>query len=117
MSFLAHWLITAVSLVFADWVLDGVRLSGAFALAFGALALGFVNALIRPIMLLLTLPLTLLTFGLFALVINGAAFGLAAFLVPGFTVTGFAAAFWGALLTGLVSWAVGSVGIRRARGR
>ena len=80
--FILHWLVTAVALGIAPVLLE-------FApevLVIAALVLGFVNAVIRPILVLLTLPLTVLTLGLFYLVVNGAAFGLAAALVPGFSV-------------------------------
>ena len=70
--------------------------------------LGFVNAVVRPVMTLLTLPLTVLTLGLFYLVVNAAAFGLAAALVPGFSVASFWSALLGALVVSLVSWVVGA---------
>jgi putative membrane protein len=85
----------------------GVTVSSGPALAFGALVLGFVNAVVRPVMTLLTLPLTVVTLGLFYFVVNAAAFGLAAALVPGFTVASFWAALFGALVVSLVSWFVG----------
>jgi putative membrane protein len=106
-SFFAHWVVTAISLVVADWALDGVRVGSGLSLAIAALVLGFVNALVRPIMLILTLPLTVLTLGLFYLVVNGAAFALAAFLVPGFNVASFSSAMGGALIVSLVSWFIG----------
>ena len=70
--------------------------------------LGFVNAVVRPVMTLLTLPLTLLTLGLFYLVVNAAAFAIAAALVPGFSVASFWAALLGALVVSLVSWFAGA---------
>jgi putative membrane protein len=106
-SFLAHWLVTAISLVVADWALTGVRVGSGLALAVAALVLGLVNALVRPLLLLLTLPLTVFTLGLFYLVVNGLAFGLAAALVPGFSVASFPAAMGGALIVSLVSWFIG----------
>jgi putative membrane protein len=106
-SFFVHWLVTAISLVVADWALDGVRVGSGLSLAVAALVLGFVNALIRPLILVLTLPLTILTLGLFYLVVNGAAFALAAFLVPGFSVATFGSAVAGALIVSLVSWFIG----------
>jgi len=69
-----------------------------------ALLLGFVNAILRPILILLTLPLTLLTFGLFLLVINGLMLGLVAYLVPGVYVNGFGGAILASILISLVSW-------------
>ena len=106
-TFLGHWLVTAISLVVADWALDGVRVGSGLSLAIAALVLGFVNALVRPLLLVLTLPLTVFTLGLFYLVVNGVAFALAAALVPGFSVATFPAAVGGALIVSLVSWFIG----------
>jgi putative membrane protein len=106
--FLIHWLVVALGLAAAAYLVPGVNVSSGPALAFGALVLGFVNAVVRPVMTLLTLPLTVVTLGLFYVVVNAAAFGLAAALVPGFTVASFWAAVFGALVVSLVSWFVGS---------
>lgn len=112
-SFLTHWLVTGIALVVADWALGGVRVGSGLALLLGALVLGLVNALVRPVLVMLTLPLTVLTLGLFYLVVNGIAFGLAAFLVPGFEVRSLGSAIGGALIVGLVSWGLGSLFNRR----
>jgi putative membrane protein len=109
MTFLAHWLITALSLVVADWALAGVRVGSGLSLAVAALVLGLVNALVRPVITILTLPLTVVTLGLFYLVVNGIAFALAAALVPGFTVASLGSAVAGALIVSLVSFALGSL--------
>jgi len=106
-TFLVHWLVVALGLAAAAYLVPGVSVSSGPALAFGALVLGFVNAVVRPVMTLLTLPLTVVTLGLFYFVVNAAAFGLAAALVPGFTVASFWAALFGALVVSLVSWFVG----------
>jgi len=100
--------VVALGLAAAAYLVPGVSISSGTALAFGALVLGFVNAVVRPVMALLTLPLTLLTLGLFYLVVNAAAFGLAAALVPGFSVASFWAALLGALVVSLVSWFIGA---------
>ena len=76
-------------------------------LALAALVLGFVNAIIRPILVILTLPITVLTLGLFYLVVNGLAFGLAAAIVPGFELASATSAILGALVTSLISWFIG----------
>ena len=106
--FLWHWLMTAAALAVTAWILPGVRVDGVFSLALAGLALGFVNAVVRPLLLLVTLPFTVLTLGLFYFVVNGLAFGLAAFLVPGFSVASFFSAMLGAFAVGLVSWLIGS---------
>ena len=110
--FFLHWLVTAAALAAAAWLLPGVRVTSPMALAVAALVLGFVNAIIRPILVILTLPITLLTLGLFYLVVNGLAFGLAAAIVPGFSVDGLGWAMLGALVVGLLSWFVGASGGR-----
>lgn len=79
-----------------------------------ALVIGLVNALIRPILLLLTLPVNIVTLGLFTLVINGLMFWLASSIVKGFTVTDFSAAFFGALVYWLVSWLVNGLFFAKA---
>lgn len=106
--FLMHWLVVAIGLGAAAYLVPGVSVSSPSALAVGALVLGFVNAVIKPILTVLTLPLTIVTLGLFYFVVNAAAFGLAAAVVPGFSVSSFWAALFGALVVSLVSWFVGA---------
>jgi putative membrane protein len=117
--FLVHWLTTAIALAAAEWILPGVRVGSWRALAIAALVLGLVNAVVRPVLVFLTLPITVLTLGLFYLVVNGAAFALAAALVPGFDVDSIMWAMAGALLVGVVSWFIGifTGGGRRERRR
>ncbi len=106
--FLIHWATIAIALATAAWVVPGVHVTSVAALAVASLVLGFVNACVRPILVLLTLPITVLTLGVFYLVVNGAAFALAAALVPGFSVDSIGWAVIGALVVGLVSWFVGA---------
>jgi putative membrane protein len=106
-NFLIHWLITALALALAARLVSGIHVGSLAGLAVASLVLGLVNAFVRPVLVLLTLPVTILTLGLFYLVVNGAAFGLAAALVPGFTVASFGSAIAGALIVSLVSWALG----------
>jgi putative membrane protein len=108
MLFVLHWAVVAIGLAAAAYLVPGVTVASGGALAIGALVLGFVNAVIKPILTLLTLPITLLTLGLFYLVVNAAAFALAAAVVPGFSVTGLGAAVLGALVVSIVSWFVGA---------
>ncbi|TVQ88837.1 MAG: phage holin family protein [Deltaproteobacteria bacterium] len=108
-KFLLHWFGLALALWLTAWLLPGVELADRWALLFGTLALGFVNALVRPVLLLITLPLTVLTLGVFYLVVNGVSFALAAWLVPGFTVSSWWQAILGALVCGLLSWLIGVV--------
>lgn len=108
MLFLLHWAVVAIGLAAAAYLVPGVTVASGGALAIGALVLGFVNAVVKPILTLLTLPITLLTLGLFYLIVNAAAFGLAAAIVPGFSVAGLGAAVLGALVVSIVSWVVGA---------
>jgi putative membrane protein len=103
-GFLVRLLITALGLWVADQLLPGIAFTGTGALIVSALLLGVVNAVIRPIILILTLPLTVLTLGLFILIVNGISLGLVAWLVPGFHITGLGSATIGAVIVGLTSW-------------
>lgn len=105
--FLIHWLVIALALWVTAYVLPGVNVDSTQALAIAAVVLGLVNALIRPILTILTLPITILTLGLFYLVINGLTFLLASKLVSGFHVAGFWWAVLGALLVSIISSFVG----------
>ena len=109
MRFLVLWAIVAAALWVAASVVPGVTVTTGPALLIAAFVLGLVNALVRPILTILTLPITILTLGLFYLVVNAAAFGLAAAVVPGFSVAGFGSAVIGALLVSLVSWVLGAL--------
>ena len=102
--FLVRLLITALGLWIADRLLPGIQFAGTGTLVVSALVLGIVNALIRPIIFILTVPLTILTLGLFILIVNGISFALAAWLVPGFHVAGLWSATWGAIIVGVTSW-------------
>jgi putative membrane protein len=113
-GFWVRFFIIACGLLLATYLLEGVHLGGAMSLLFAALVLCAVNAIVRPIMLLLTLPITVVTLGLFLLVLNGAMLGLAALLVPGFVIDGFWTAVFGAIvisMTGMVAnWFIGPKG-------
>jgi len=111
--FLIHWIVTGIALAATAWVLPGVHLTSERALAVAALALGLVNALVRPVLFILTLPITVLTLGLFYLVVNGLAFALAARMVPGFEVDSLFQAILGAILVSLISWFAGLAGRQR----
>ena len=103
-SFVLHWLVTAAALAVAAPFVPGIGVRSTAVLLISALVLGFVNAVVRPVLVILTLPITILTLGLFYLVVNGAAMGLAAWVVPGFTVASLGSAIVGALAVGLVSF-------------
>jgi putative membrane protein len=109
MRFLLRTLLNGIAIVVAAWFIPGVQLTGIVPALFAGVLLGFVNALIRPILLLLTLPFTLLTLGLFIFVVNAICFALTAALVPGFEISGFFAAFFGAIVVSLVSWVLNAI--------
>jgi len=100
-------LIIAAGIGVAAWLIPGVRVDGLGTLILAALLMGLVNAFVRPLLVLLTLPITVLTFGLFLIVINAALFGLVASLLDGFTVTGATPALLGWLVVVVVSWVAG----------
>ncbi|HEY7194733.1 MAG TPA: phage holin family protein [Gemmatimonadales bacterium] len=104
-GFFLRLLITALGLWVADQLLQGISFTSTSALIVSALLLGIVNAVIRPIILILTLPLTVLTLGLFILVVNGISLKIVDWLVPGFVVSSLGAATVGAIIVGLTSWA------------
>jgi putative membrane protein len=112
--FILHWLVIAVALGAAARLVPGIHIASGPVLVVSALALGLVNAVVRPVLVVLTLPLTVLTLGFFYFIVNAAAFGLAAALVPGFTVASLGSAMLGSIVVALVSWVLGSL-IRAAQ--
>lgn len=113
-GFLVRFLIAAFALAVAATIVPGVRFDDTAGIFLAALLLGVVNAVIRPILVILTLPFTIVTFGLFLLVLNAAMLALVAGLVGGFHVDGWLAALVGALVvsvvSGLASWTIGPSG-------
>lgn len=103
-GFLARVVITAVGLLIARAIIPGIVIVGWGNLFVAALLLGLVNAFVRPILFILTLPLTILTLGFFLLVLNGISLSLVAWLMPGFSVSGLWAATLGALCVTITSW-------------
>ena len=106
--FLLHWGITALSLWVASHIFSGLKFDNTSSLIVSALLLGFANAIVKPLLIVLTLPLTLLTFGLFILVINALMILLVAWLVKGFRVSSFWTAFFASVFIGLLSIVFGS---------
>ena len=110
MTLIVRWFINALALMLVAYLYSGVQVEGIFAALIAALVLGLVNAFIRPLLVLLTLPVTVLTLGLFIFIINAFLFWFVAEVVKGFTVTGFMAALIGSLMfsvvTLLTSWLV-----------
>ncbi len=103
------WVLNAFALFFVMKLVPGIQIDNFRDLLIGTLVLGLLNAFLRPIIILLTLPVNMLTLGLFTLVINGLMFYLAAHLVAGFRVSGFGAAFIAALLFSIISFVLNMI--------
>ncbi len=99
-----RWLILTVAIIIASYLLEGIRVSGFFSAFFAAAMLGILNAFFRPIIFILTLPINILTLGLFTFVINAIMLMMASGVISGFEVSGFWSAAFGSLLISIVSW-------------
>ena len=108
LRFIVQAIVTALGLWLSAKVVPGVDFTSTGSLVAAAVVLGLVNAIVRPIMVILTLPLTIVTLGLFLLVVNAAMIGLTAWFLDGFVVNGFWAGIGAAIVTGLVSWVAGA---------
>lgn len=106
-SFFLTWLMATLSLLITAFVVPGVRVDSIPAAAVAAIVLGLVNAFVKPLLTILTLPLTILTLGLFLLVVNGISLSLAGFFTPGLEVDGFWPAVLGAIVLSFVSSLIG----------
>ncbi len=105
---LIRWLTTTAAIVATAYLLDGIRVSGFFSAVFAAAVLGILNAVLRPIALLLTLPINILSLGLFTFIINALMLKMASGIIPGFGVYGFWTAIFGSLLISVISWLLNS---------
>jgi len=104
MKLLLRWLISALTLLIIAYYIPGIKIIGIYPALVAALFLGLVNAIIRPLAVALTLPINIVTLGLFTLVINALLFWFVSSFVKGFYVSGFMPAFWGALIMSFVGW-------------
>ena len=112
MRLLLTWLINALALLALPYLFTSIHVEGFGTALVAALVLGLINTLIRPVLVLLTLPVTLLTLGLFIFVINGLLFWFVGSFVKGFTVEGFWTAVFGAIVYSIISWALSSLLLR-----
>ena len=103
-----RWLTLTAAIIAASYMIDGIKVAGVFSAVFAAAALGILNAFIRPIALILTLPVNILSLGLFTFIINAVMLKLASGIIPGFDVHGFWASVWGAFLISIISWLLNS---------
>src|SRR5688572_32889904 len=99
-------LLSALGVMLVAYLVPGIAVASFWIALIAAIIIGVVNALVRPLLHLIALPITILTLGLFSLIINAACFGLAAWLVPGFSVAGFGPAFFGALAFAIYGWLI-----------
>jgi putative membrane protein len=113
MRFLVRLVLNGLAIIIAAWLLPGIHITSPLSALLAGVILGFVNAIVRPVLFFLTLPLTLLTLGLFIFVLNAICFALTAWLVPGFSVDGFFSALVGALLVSVVSWILNGLVVGR----
>jgi len=107
--FVLHWVVTSLSLWVASRVFSGIHFADTSSLIISALVLGFVNAIVRPVLILLTLPLTVVTLGIFLLVINAVMLLLVSALVSGFTISSFGTAFLASIFISVTSYLIGAV--------
>ena len=101
-----RWIVSALALYLTSGIVSGIQIQGLGALLAAAAMIGIINAFVRPVVLLLTLPLSVLTLGFFVLVVNAAMLSLASAFVPGFTVRSFGAAFWGWLVLSFFTFCI-----------
>lgn len=116
MNLILRWVFFALALLFVAWIVPGISIHGFFTALIAALVIGIVNAVIRPVIAFFTLPINVLTLGLFSFIINALMLMLAAFIVPGFTVAGFGAALLGSLLLTILSVIINMTVTRTAGG-
>jgi putative membrane protein len=109
MRLILTWLINAVALIALPYVFTSINVDSFLTALLVAIVLGFVNTLIRPVLILLTLPVTILTLGLFIFVINGLLFWAVGSFWPGFHVDGFWAGVFGAIVYSIISWVLSAL--------
>ncbi|MFA5287389.1 MAG: phage holin family protein [Candidatus Omnitrophota bacterium] len=109
MYFLIRWGINALSILIVAHIVKGIEVSNTAVVIVVALLLGIINAFIRPLIILVTLPINILTLGLFTLFINAAIFYFVSTIVKGFVITGFWPAFWGYILFSIISFLLSSL--------
>ena len=107
-AFLIRWLVTTIAVFAAEKIIPGIHCQSAGALLGASLLLGIINAFVRPILLLLSIPFIILTMGLFILVVNALMLMLVAQIIPSFAVDGFWSAFFGSIVISFVSWILSS---------
>jgi len=105
---LIRWLVLTVAIMVASYLMEGIYVSGFFSAFFAAAILGILNAFFRPVLIILTLPINILSLGLFTFIINAMLLKIASSIIAGFEVYGFWSAVFGSLIISLVSWLLSS---------
>lgn len=109
MKILLHWLILTLAVIASQYVVPGIHVDTFLTALVVAAILAFINTIIKPIIGILTLPINILTLGIFSLVLNALFFWGVAYIVAGFHVGGFMAAFWGSLIVSVINWIAGHI--------
>ncbi len=115
MFIITRWLIITAAILLASWLVPGIRVESVLTAIFAAAILGLINTFIKPVLIILTLPLNILTLGIFTFFLNAFLLKLVAYLIRGFEVKGFMAAFLGALIISIVSWLANQFIVRHKR--
>jgi putative membrane protein len=105
---LIRWFVLTLAILFAAYLMKGIEVSGFFSAFFAAAMLGILNALLRPMLIILTLPINVLTLGIFTFVINALLLKMVSGIIPGFDVHGFWTAVWGSIIISVISWLLNS---------
>jgi len=113
MFIITRWLIITAAILLASWLVPGIRVESVLTAIFAAAILGLINTFIKPVLIILTLPLNILTLGIFTFFLNAFLLKLVAYLIRGFEVKGFMAAFLGALIISVISWLANQFIVRR----
>ena len=109
MALILKWLVLSLVIMFVGWVVPGITISSFATALIASVAIAFVNLVIKPVLVFLTLPINILTLGIFILIINALLFMFVAYLIPGVEVDGFWSAFLGALLLSILSFGISSL--------
>lgn len=106
LAILVHWLVSTLTLVITAYLIPGIQVKSFGAALFAAVIVGIINAIVWPVLVFLTLPITLITFGLFLFFVNGIALKISAALSPGFEINGLMPAILGSVVMSLVGWLI-----------
>jgi putative membrane protein len=117
MRFLLRLLLNGIAILVAAWLIPGLHLADTTTALLAGAILGLVNAIVRPVLFVLTLPFTLVTLGLFIFVLNAICLALTAYVIPGFSISGFWPALFGALIVSIVSWVLNGLLLNEERSR